>query len=160
MVFIGGWRPRRRGYGNYYGGYGPAGYGGSSCGRDLCLLESGCCLAEMVGCGPQLTLLGPSMTRRSWRSASAASAALAASPTARGARAWMLAFLQSAIRIYQNEISSHRRSHCPYTPSCSHYASEALGEHGLRRGLWLSARRLVRCRPGTRGGDDPVPAAL
>ena len=38
-------------------------------------------------------------------------------------------------------------------------AAQALETQGLRRGLWLSARRLLRCRPGATGGVDPVPPA-
>ena len=61
------------------------------------------------------------------------------------------------IAAYQRDISAHRPGRCRYTPTCSHYAAEALQAHGLWRGLWLAARRLLRCRPGATGGDDPVP---
>jgi putative membrane protein insertion efficiency factor len=46
---------------------------------------------------------------------------------------------------------------CRFTPSCSHYAEQALCEHGLSRGLGLSARRLLRCHPWGGMGPDPVP---
>jgi putative membrane protein insertion efficiency factor len=164
MVFIGGWRSRRRGYGPY-GGYGPPrgygrgygpGYGGNSCMRDMCLLETGCCLAESLGCGPQLTLIGPSLVRRSARAARE----VGRTGSAPGASGWLLAFVLAAIRLYQQEISPRRgRPCCRYSPTCSHYAAQALQEHGLRRGLWLALRRLLRCRPGSAGGSDPVPAA-
>lgn len=161
MVFIGSWRPRRRGYGPYdSGGYGPPpGYGrryrrgGGGCGRDICLLESGCCLAELVGCGPQLPLLAPSVLQRSARAASAVKPIPAAG---RRSREWVLAFCCAAIGLYQTEISPQRKPCCRYNPTCSHYALEALQMHGLRRGTWLAVRRLVRCRPGA-AGDDPVP---
>ncbi|HEU5269001.1 MAG TPA: membrane protein insertion efficiency factor YidD [Jatrophihabitans sp.] len=154
MVFIGGWR-RRRGYGgNGRYGYGPPPgyYGrspyGSSCARDLCLVESGCCLAEALGCGPQLRLVAPSVIRRSAR------AARLAGP---GSGSWLVRFLLAAIRLYQTEISPRRPPVCRYSPTCSHYAAQALRRHGLRHGGWLSLRRLVRCRPGAAGGPDPVP---
>jgi putative membrane protein insertion efficiency factor len=165
MVFIGGWRSRRRGYGGYGGfgqrgygrgygsSYGPGygrGYGGNSCLRDMCLLETGCCLAESLGCGPQLTLLAPQLLRRS--------VTVARRPAGReGPAGWLLGFALAAIALYEKEISPHRRPCCRYSPSCSHYAAEALERHGLRRGLWLTVRRLVRCRPGSAGGNDPVP---
>jgi putative membrane protein insertion efficiency factor len=164
MVFIGGWRSGRRGYGPYGGGYGRGygrgygpgyGGGGGGCMRDLCLVESGCCLAESLGCGPQLTLMAPSVVRRSAR---AARDAIGAGAQA-GVSGWLLAFVLAAIRLYQQEISPRRRPCCRFSPTCSHYATEALRRHGLRRGLWLSARRLVRCRPGSAGGADPVPLA-
>ena len=50
-----------------------------------------------------------------------------------------------------------RPSPCRFTPSCSSYAREALEVHGTRRGLWLTVRRLLRCRPFGPSGFDPVP---
>ena len=65
----------------------------------------------------------------------------------------------AAIRVYQREISPRRPAVCRFTPSCSHYAVEAIERHGAARGTWLTVRRLLRCRPGAAGGPDPVPAA-
>jgi hypothetical protein len=50
-----------------------------------------------------------------------------------------------------------RVSPCRFTPTCSHYAVEAIEVHGARRGLSLTVRRLGRCRPGGPNGFDPVP---
>ena len=50
-----------------------------------------------------------------------------------------------------------RPSPCRFYPSCSSYAIEAVEVHGTSRGLWLAARRLVRCRPFGPSGFDPVP---
>jgi putative membrane protein insertion efficiency factor len=151
MVFIGGWRSRRRPYG-YYGGYGPPpGYRrGGSCGRDLCLVESGCCLAEAFGCGPQVTLVAPSLLRRAVRDS-------VRTVDARSDQSWALRLALAAIKLYQSEISPTRQPCCRYTPTCSHYAAQALQAHGVLRGGWLAGRRLVRCRPGAPGGLDPVP---
>jgi len=46
---------------------------------------------------------------------------------------------------------------CKFYPSCSNYAYEAVARHGARRGSVLAAKRLLRCRPFTQGGFDPVP---
>jgi hypothetical protein len=63
----------------------------------------------------------------------------------------------AAVHVYQREISPTRAPCCRFTPTCSHYAVEALQRHGAARGAWLTLRRLVRCRPGATGGADPVP---
>jgi putative membrane protein insertion efficiency factor len=46
---------------------------------------------------------------------------------------------------------------CRFQPTCSDYATLALAQHGLSRGLSLSVSRLLRCHPFARGGWDPVP---
>jgi hypothetical protein len=42
-------------------------------------------------------------------------------------------------------------------PTCSEYTLEALKEHGLLRGFYYGAKRLISCRPGGSHGYDPVP---
>jgi uncharacterized protein len=49
---------------------------------------------------------------------------------------------------------------CKFYPSCSNYAYEAVSRHGARRGSVLAIQRLLRCRPFTQGGFDPVPEEL
>ena len=63
------------------------------------------------------------------------------------------------IRAYQLWVSPWLGAHCRFYPSCSHYALQAIGEHGSWRGGWLSLRRLLRCHPFHPGGYDPVPHA-
>jgi uncharacterized protein len=166
MVFIwtsGGGRRRRhrqgsgRGYGGpgYSRGYGPPrGYGyrgvyGSdgSCLRDLLLINTGCCLAHALGCGVESMLLAPT-TLKEMR---------AHGTGERGSR--LADRMIAAVGVYQREISPKRPPCCRFTPTCSHYAVEALQRHGAARGTWLTVRRLVRCRPGAARGHDPVPDA-
>ena len=64
--------------------------------------------------------------------------------------------LVAVFRAYQAARTGHV-SPCRFTPTCSHYAIEAVTRHGARRGLGLAARRLTRCRPGGPCGFDPVP---
>jgi putative membrane protein insertion efficiency factor len=153
MVFIwgSGWGPRRRrGFGPGYGYGPPPGYyrrgyggGGGSCLRDLFFVETGCCLAELLGCGPQLFLLAPAAVR-------------AVRAGRRGGRR-PVDVLIAAVRTYQREISPRRAPCCRFSPTCSAYAIAALQRHGAWRGSWLALRRLLRCRPGAAGGPDPVP---
>ncbi len=48
-------------------------------------------------------------------------------------------------------------SACKFYPSCSTYAYQAVERWGARRGTWLALKRLLRCRPFSPGGWDPVP---
>jgi putative membrane protein insertion efficiency factor len=61
------------------------------------------------------------------------------------------------IRIYQITLSPFLGGHCRYEPTCSHYAIEAIKEHGPWRGGWMALKRLLRCHPFVKGGYDPVP---
>jgi putative membrane protein insertion efficiency factor len=61
------------------------------------------------------------------------------------------------VRGYRFAIAPVLPKSCRFTPSCSAYAEEALHKHGLFRGLWLAARRILRCHPFHPGGYDPVP---
>ena len=46
---------------------------------------------------------------------------------------------------------------CRFTPTCSHYAADAIRLHGAILGSALSVRRLLKCTPLHAGGFDPVP---
>ena len=72
-----------------------------------------------------------------------------------GARALLF-----AVRVYQAFFSALMPSACKFYPSCSHYAAEAVGTHGVVRGGWLAARRILKCTPLHPGGNDPVPTVL
>ena len=61
------------------------------------------------------------------------------------------------IRVYQNGISPYLPASCRYQPTCSHYAIEALKKHGLFKGGWLAAKRILSCHPWGGSGYDPVP---
>lgn len=67
-----------------------------------------------------------------------------------GAVLWLL-------RWYKRAVSPALPPACRYTPTCSEYAVEAIERHGLARGSYLAARRLLSCHPFARGGYDPVP---
>lgn len=61
------------------------------------------------------------------------------------------------IKVYQKFISPLLGSQCRFTPTCSHYAKEALEKHGPLKGLWLAVRRIAKCNPWGGHGYDPVP---
>ena len=61
------------------------------------------------------------------------------------------------VRAYKVVLSPMLGNCCRFEPSCSVYCIEALRTHGAMRGLWLTVRRLFRCRPFGPSGYDPVP---
>lgn len=64
------------------------------------------------------------------------------------------------IRGYQATLGPLMGGHCRFQPTCSAYAIEAYRAHGVLRGTWLTAGRLLRCHPFSRRcGFDPVPQA-
>jgi putative membrane protein insertion efficiency factor len=73
---------------------------------------------------------------------------------ARSIGAWVLL---GFVRVYIVFLSPFFGGACKFYPSCSNYAHEAIAKHGARRGFVLAAQRLLRCRPFTKGGFDPVP---
>ncbi len=65
--------------------------------------------------------------------------------------------LRAPILFWQWVIAPVLGPNCRYTPSCSHYAAEALEVHGPLRGTWLAAKRILSCNPWGGAGFDPVP---
>ena len=61
------------------------------------------------------------------------------------------------IRFYQGAISPMFPPSCRYTPTCSHYAIEAIEKHGALKGGLLAIKRICRCHPWGGSGYDPVP---
>lgn len=58
---------------------------------------------------------------------------------------------------YRRVISPMYGQVCRYYPSCSRYALEAFQRQGFVAGFVLTAWRLLRCNPFTRGGIDDAP---
>lgn len=84
------------------------------------------------------------------------------SPAIAGAAArFAAAAVAALIGVYRAALSpilfAHFGPACRFEPTCSAYARQALAQHGLIRGGYLAARRLVRCRPAGGWGYDPVP---
>jgi putative membrane protein insertion efficiency factor len=74
--------------------------------------------------------------------------------------------LLALIRLYQRTLSPAlpvffgSACGCRFSPTCSHYAADAIRAHGAIAGTLLAAWRLVKCTPLHPGGPDPVPASL
>ena len=65
--------------------------------------------------------------------------------------------LIALIHLYRWLVSPMLGPRCRYLPTCSAYALETLARHGLVRGSWLAAQRVLRCHPWGASGCDPVP---
>jgi len=65
------------------------------------------------------------------------------------------------IHLYQATLSpvyARLGVQCRFTPTCSHYAEDAVRKYGLARGGYLAATRVLRCGPWTKKGTvDQVP---
>jgi putative membrane protein insertion efficiency factor len=60
------------------------------------------------------------------------------------------------VQFYKSVVSPWLPPACRFTPTCSEYASEAIQEYGLLRGVIRALARLLRCHPLHRGGFDPL----
>ncbi|UOD50538.1 membrane protein insertion efficiency factor YidD [Orrella daihaiensis] len=67
---------------------------------------------------------------------------------------WILIKL---VRGYQYFLSPWLGSNCRFNPTCSEYTIQSIKQHGAIKGSWLGIRRIGRCHPWAKGGDDPVP---
>jgi putative membrane protein insertion efficiency factor len=65
--------------------------------------------------------------------------------------------LVAGVALYRVVLSPLMGGACRFTPSCSEYAVQALRRHGGVKGFRLATARILRCRPGKPGGEDPVP---
>jgi len=61
------------------------------------------------------------------------------------------------LQAYKYCISPFLGQNCRFYPSCSCYAQEAIENHGIIFGSWLSLKRLLKCHPWHPGGVDLVP---
>jgi len=60
------------------------------------------------------------------------------------------------LHAYRATISHVYGDVCKYYPSCSAYSVGAVQQHGLVKGVALTAARLARCHPWAQGGIDDV----
>jgi len=62
------------------------------------------------------------------------------------------------INFYRKYLSGlKRRPTCKYYPTCSEYGYECIRIHGWFIGSFLTAWRILRCNPFSRGGVDYPP---
>ena len=66
--------------------------------------------------------------------------------------------LLTVIRVYRLTLGQLMGGNCRFYPSCSAYAEGAIANSGWMSGLALTAWRLLRCTPFSKGGVDYPPA--
>ncbi len=66
--------------------------------------------------------------------------------------------LKAFIISYSYLVSPLIGQNCRFYPTCSHYAAEAIEQHGTLKGGILATKRILRCQPWYKGPMiDPVP---
>jgi len=58
------------------------------------------------------------------------------------------------IKFYQKFISPAIGINCRFWPSCSKYTILVFEKYGLKKGLFLSLKRILKCHPWHQGGID------
>ena len=58
------------------------------------------------------------------------------------------------IRTYQLIISQHIKNRCRFNPTCSEYALQAFKKYNITKAFFLTIKRITKCNPFHKGGDD------
>ncbi|MBE0477954.1 membrane protein insertion efficiency factor YidD [Candidatus Aerophobetes bacterium] len=64
--------------------------------------------------------------------------------------------VKGLITLYKNLISPWLPSVCRFYPTCSEYTFQAVDRYGVKRGVFLGTKRIVKCHPFHPGGHDPL----
>lgn len=64
------------------------------------------------------------------------------------------------IYFYKLCISPLLPNTCIYYPTCSTYTLQAIERFGIFKGIFIGAKRILRCTPKFTGGYDPLPPNL
>lgn len=65
-------------------------------------------------------------------------------------------FCLALLLLYKRTLSPVTGTRCGYIPTCSMYSYDAIDKYGAVVGIALTALRLMRCTPFSKGGFDPV----
>jgi putative membrane protein insertion efficiency factor len=60
------------------------------------------------------------------------------------------------LEMYKKYISPVLPPACRFTPTCSEYMQDAVFHYGAAKGIYMGAKRILRCNPFCKGGFDPV----
>jgi hypothetical protein len=65
-------------------------------------------------------------------------------------------FFIKLVKAYQYLISPLTGPSCRFTPTCSEYSIQAIDKYGPLKGSWLSIKRISKCHPWGKSGNDPL----
>tara|TARA_B000000475_G_scaffold48085_1_gene36943 strand:- start:1888 stop:2100 length:213 start_codon:yes stop_codon:yes gene_type:complete len=65
-------------------------------------------------------------------------------------------FFIKLVKAYQYLISPLTGPSCRFTPTCSEYSIQAIDKYGPLKGSWLSIKRISKCHPWGKSGEDPL----
>lgn len=65
-------------------------------------------------------------------------------------------FLLKLYKIVFSPIFHFMGSECKFYPTCSEYTRQAIEKYGVVKGVWLGAKRILKCNPFSKGGYDPL----
>jgi putative membrane protein insertion efficiency factor len=60
------------------------------------------------------------------------------------------------IDTYKYIISPLLGNNCRYLPTCSEYTKDSIIKFGLKKGIWLGFKRIIKCHPWGKSGHDPI----
>ena len=79
-------------------------------------------------------------------------------------RVFIKTIILFTIKMYQKTISFdhgfvrffYPDGFCRFHPTCSDYGYQAVSQYGVLRGGWMALKRILRCNPFSKGGNDPI----
>jgi putative membrane protein insertion efficiency factor len=64
-------------------------------------------------------------------------------------------FIILLIDLYKFSISPILGNNCRFSPTCSEFMKQAIEKNGIK-GIWIGIKRILKCHPFNKGGDDPL----
>lgn len=68
----------------------------------------------------------------------------------------LISFYQKYLSFDTGVFSYKKGTTCVFYPTCSEYAKQAVSKYGAINGVYLGARRVLRCHPWQQNHIDPL----
>ena len=70
---------------------------------------------------------------------------------------FLINFYQKYLSLDTGMFSLKKGTTCVFYPTCSEYTKQAVLKYGVLKGVFLGARRVLRCHPWQKNHIDPLP---